>query len=325
MISIVLPVYNAARFLRPTVQMVLAQTCGEWELIAVDDGSTDATPALLQAFARQDSRIRVVTQANGGCAAARNTGRNHAATGAEYVIFLDHDDLWEPDALETLLRVARARPEAVAVMGQVAELPDAEADSVFVTLQRKAALPREQAAVEAPDPLLISDPITFADNAIACCAGTMGQVLIRRDALAQTGPLNVECVPCDDWELYLRLGLLGAMARTERNVIWWRSHASNTSKNHKRMYNAEMRVRQCLLARAGLTPEQRRQVRDGFQVGKKRLAAQQRGYAWEALRRRQFGNALRQLRYALRNYARSFQSVPAPSVSTPAISSNSVS
>ncbi len=152
---------------------------------------------------------------------------------------------------------------------------------MFLTLQRKAALPREQAAGEESAPPLISVPVTFADNAIVCCAGTMGQVLIRRDALAQTGPLNVKCVPCDDWELYLRLGLLGVMAKTERNVIWWRSHASNTSKNHQRMYNAEMRVRQCLLARADLTPEQRRQVRDGFQVGKKRLAAQQCGYAWE--------------------------------------------
>ncbi len=106
MISIILPVYNAGRFLDATLQMALAQTCADWELIAVDDGSTDETPILLQAFARQDRRIRVVTQANGGCASARNTGVNHIAANAEYVIFLDHDDLWEPDALETLLRVA---------------------------------------------------------------------------------------------------------------------------------------------------------------------------------------------------------------------------
>ena len=326
MISIILPVYNAERFLSMTIQTVLQQTCVDWELIAVDDGSSDNTPVLLQEFARQDTRIRVVTQANGGCAVARNTGLKHVSADADHVIFFDHDDLWEPDALETLLQVAQAHTTAVAVIGGVAKLDDTDAEGKFRALRDKSARLHtvDAATLEAVQPPVL-ETVTFADTAVFCCAVTMGQVLIRRDALDRVGPLRLECVPCDDWELYLRLLMLGPMAKGEQNVVYWRSHATNTSKNHKRMYKAEMQVRLSLLARADLTPEQSQQVRDGFKQAKKQLSAQQIGYAAEHLQRRDIGEALRQLRYALRNYARSFQSVPAPSISTPAISSNSVS
>ena len=194
MISIILPVYNAARFLNITVQTVLAQTYQDWELIAVDDGSTDGTPALLQAFARQDARIKVVTQANGGCAVARNTGVDHVAPEAKYVIFFDHDDLWEPDALQTLLETICARPQSVAAIGGVAKLDDVDVDAKFRALQEKAALLRQSPADTTPpvSDLKESDlkEVVFADTAVFCCAVTMGQVLIRRDALRKVGSLK---------------------------------------------------------------------------------------------------------------------------------------
>lgn len=308
MISIVLPVYNAERFLRSTVQMVLAQTCGDWELIAVDDGSTDGTPALLQQFAQENARIQVVSQANGGCASARNTGLAHISSDAEYVIFLDHDDLWEPDALDTLRKVARACQEAVAVIGAMAEVQDVEADALFCALQRKST--QYYATSLEAVPTSSFDTVLFADMAVLNCAITMGQVLIRRDALDKTGTLNLKCVPCDDWELYLRLGMLGPMTKTTQTVIYWRSHATNTSNNRQRMYEAELSVRHCMLARPDLAPEQRRMVRNGFQLARKRIAVQKCGYARENWKRKRFGEAFRQLLYALRSYARSFQTLP---------------
>src|SRR2546421_13123372 len=103
MVSVVIPVYNGERYLAEAIESVLAQTICTWELVIVDDGSADGTPGVAQRYAGRDARIRVVRQANGGVAAARNRGMQETDPSSEYVIFLDHDDVWEIDALETLL------------------------------------------------------------------------------------------------------------------------------------------------------------------------------------------------------------------------------
>jgi len=99
-ISVVVPVYNAERFLRHSLESVLAQTHSEWECICVDDGSTDGSGALLDGYAAKDQRFRVVHQSNGGVASARNAGMD-AATG-DLVAFLDADDAFHPRALEVM-------------------------------------------------------------------------------------------------------------------------------------------------------------------------------------------------------------------------------
>ncbi len=98
--SVVMPVYNAERHLRLSVGSVLDQTHSDWELVAVDDGSTDASGRILDGFAKAEGRIRVIHQANGGEGAARNAGLD-AATG-DFVAFLDADDVFHPGALALL-------------------------------------------------------------------------------------------------------------------------------------------------------------------------------------------------------------------------------
>lgn len=97
-ISVVIPVYNAERFLRHPLESVLAQTHSDWECICVDDGSTDGSGAILDEYAAKDARFRAIHQPNGGEGAARNAGMD-VATG-ELVAFLDADDAWHPDALK---------------------------------------------------------------------------------------------------------------------------------------------------------------------------------------------------------------------------------
>ena len=101
MISIVMPCYNCETSLARTVRCVQAQTVSDWELIAVDDGSTDGTGAALDGLAQNDARIRAIHQANGGVSRARNIGM--AAAGGEWLAFVDADDVLPPDALQTLL------------------------------------------------------------------------------------------------------------------------------------------------------------------------------------------------------------------------------
>lgn len=98
--SVIIPVYNVEAYLRDCLDSVLNQTCADWQAICVNDGSTDGSAVILNEYAARESRVKVVTQPNGGLSAARNTGIK-AAKG-EYVLFLDSDDWLEENALEVL-------------------------------------------------------------------------------------------------------------------------------------------------------------------------------------------------------------------------------
>ena len=105
-VSIIVPVYNAEKYLGECVNSILNQTLSDFELILVDDGSTDGSPALCDRFASRDARVKVIHQANAGAAAARNHGIK-AAQG-EYIAFADSDDRIDADMYERMLDAAAA-------------------------------------------------------------------------------------------------------------------------------------------------------------------------------------------------------------------------
>ena len=126
LVSIVMPTYNRADTLERAVASVLAQDYAEWELIIVDDGSTDRTPEILRALTA-DRRIRSISTENCGAASARNQGL--AAGQGEYIAYLDSDNSWRPDFLQTMIvflehsdceaaysRRRRARPEGISIV-----------------------------------------------------------------------------------------------------------------------------------------------------------------------------------------------------------------
>lgn len=97
-VSIVIPVHNAEKFIRETIECVKAQTYSDWELILVDDGSADKSGEIIDAFAKEDARIKTIHTTNLKAAAARNTGTKIAS--GRYLTFLDADDLWVQEKLE---------------------------------------------------------------------------------------------------------------------------------------------------------------------------------------------------------------------------------
>jgi glycosyltransferase involved in cell wall biosynthesis len=119
-VSLVIPCFNAAPFLAAALESALAQTRRPDEIIVVDDGSTDGSAAIA---ATVDGPVRVLPTANLGIAAARNTGI--AASSGTVVAFLDADDLWTPDSLESRLSFWGRRPELDYVFGSVACFDDA--------------------------------------------------------------------------------------------------------------------------------------------------------------------------------------------------------
>lgn len=98
LVSVIIPVYNVEQYLRQCLDSVVNQTLKDIEIICVNDSSTDNSLAILNEYAARDSRIKVITQPNGGAGAARNNGLS-ASTG-KYLSFLDSDDFFEPDMLE---------------------------------------------------------------------------------------------------------------------------------------------------------------------------------------------------------------------------------
>lgn len=101
--SIIFPVYNVARYLEASLQSILNQTFQDFEIIAINDGSSDGSLEILERIAKNQSKIKVISQKNGGLSDARNTGMQHAQ--GEYVCFVDSDDLIHPNYLQDFFDV----------------------------------------------------------------------------------------------------------------------------------------------------------------------------------------------------------------------------
>ncbi len=116
-VSVIIPVYNVERYLAQCLDSVLGQTLQDIEVICVDDGSTDGSPAILERYARQDGRVRVLYQKNQYAGVARNRGL--AAAQGDYVIFLDSDDFFAPEMLERTTQAAQERNADIVIFGGV--------------------------------------------------------------------------------------------------------------------------------------------------------------------------------------------------------------
>jgi glycosyltransferase involved in cell wall biosynthesis len=115
LISIIMPAYNAEAFIEEAINSVLAQTYSNWELLLVDDGSTDRTPEIIAQF--EDPRIRVFHKANGGIGSARNLALTHAL--GEFMCGLDADDVFPPESLAARYAVFQEHPDTDMVDGRV--------------------------------------------------------------------------------------------------------------------------------------------------------------------------------------------------------------
>ncbi|HYO10671.1 MAG TPA: glycosyltransferase family A protein, partial [Tepidisphaeraceae bacterium] len=110
MLSVLMPAYNAERYIAPAIESVLAQTVRDLQLLVIDDGSTDGTLAAARAFEQRDARVRVVTQANAGIAQTLNRGLEMLA-GHEWVFLMHADDLMTPNRLERQSVFVAANPD----------------------------------------------------------------------------------------------------------------------------------------------------------------------------------------------------------------------
>lgn len=207
-VSVIIPSYNCARYLPEAINSVLAQTYQNFEIIVIDDGSTDQTAEVLR---RYGDRVRAIYQQNQGVARARNHGIRQAQ--GDWIAFLDADDVLLPHKLEAQLAVAAQNPE-LGMIHSGWNRVDA-AGRVMLPVE-----PWHQVPNLALESWLRWKPVLPS------------AMLFRRRWLEQTGGFDPRFPPAEDTELVLRLSLLGCQADWSRQItVNYRQH--DASAMHK--------------------------------------------------------------------------------------------
>ncbi len=279
-ISVVVPAYNAARYLAQTLESLCAQTLRSWELIVVDDGSSDDTMVIARQFALRDERISFRQQPNAGVAAARNAGLFAASPDAWAIMFLDADDVLEPNALAALSAALRAHPSAVGAHGQVRFIDD---EGRPIRVGEAEAWGRERRAlvdgkiVDWPPHL----PTTLAVLILLNRMRTPGCVLLRRALVESLGGFDPDFVFLDQL------------------VLAYRLHEQNASGNLRKTDVARWYVHRKLATGEDVTQEQRELLKQGLRYA--RLLGSRDWFSWskDSLRKRRLFVAANQGRHAL--------------------------
>ncbi len=215
LVSIIIPNFNYAQFLPATIQCVLDQTYKNYELLVVDDGSTDNSKVIISNFVKSDSRVKLVQKPNGGLSSARNEGIN--ASSGSFIAFLDADDLWEPKKLANQLRLF-ADEKVGAVYSDYAFLIDNK------PVMHNPNLTRTE--------LKLQDFIS--ENPVL---GSASSIVIRREYVIKTGYFDTALRSLEDLDYWFRLKLVGCEFKFCDSVdVYLRQHSVSMLKNHIKMF-----------------------------------------------------------------------------------------
>lgn len=209
LVSVVIPVYNGERFLRESLESVFAQTFHDYEVVCVDDGSTDGSYALLKQFG---VRLRVIQQANAGQSAARNAGVE--AADGRFVAFLDQDDRWYPTKLAQQVAELTARPDVTMVHCNYDRM-----DGDGRVLVAGAALVERESALASPLGRLIGEALVFPSA-----------MMVRRDVFQRVGGFDPELRGFEDFDLIARLKQQGCFVLLKEAGMAYRLHAGGFTR-----------------------------------------------------------------------------------------------
>lgn len=232
-VSIILPAYNSSSFILETISSVLNQDYLFWELIIVDDGSSDNTAQLVQGI---DPRIILIRQANAGIAAARNTGIQQAQ--GQLIAFLDHDDYWHPNKLSSQVRALEENPSFSIIYSDFIRwdpqhppaFPDREIDISKIDRQRSGWIYH----------------VLLQTNWIL-----LTTAIFHRDVFDKIGLFDITLPPADDWDLAIRASRHFQYLRLLQPLALYRVHPHQTSRRADRI-NHEAILRERMIESYGL-------------------------------------------------------------------------
>ncbi len=223
LVSVLIPMFNAARTIERTLASVINQTHRKLEILVVDDGSTDDSVAIAERVAAHDSRVTIIRQANGGVASARNAGI--AASGGAFIAPIDADDLWHPD--KTALQLS-------AMMG-----PDGKDDLSIGLVYCWYSI------IDADDYVRIDDCRSTADGdvleamALRNIVGHGSGALMRREAVLQAGGYDASLRArngegCEDYKLYFQIAEHFRFALVRQSLVGYRETRQNMSSDPRK-------------------------------------------------------------------------------------------
>jgi len=264
-VSIVIPTYNYGRFLGEAIQSVLDQTFQDFEIIIVDDGSTDNTMEVVSSF--QDVRIRYIYQDHRGASAAQNVAL-YAARG-EYITGMGADDVYLPQSLEMKVKLLDSRPD-VGMVCSDALFFDNNTGATLSQLWRdpKGLYPGFDPVKAVPQPL--KELIHYG------CVFLVQANMMRRQVFDVVGYFDESLPSCEDWDLVIRIVQRFRIEIIDMVLIKCRRHGANLSIHPEKSYLGAVAITDKLLRTVPLSREE-------LKLLKERLLSEHIHYGREAL------------------------------------------
>jgi len=219
-VSVIIPAYNAMEYLPETLENVLQQTLRDFEVIVVDDGSSDDICSWFEAHVI-DARVRLVSQENKGLSGARNTGIKHATS--PYIAFPDADDLWDTSKLEKQVHLLDSDPSSGLVYTWVA----------YIDSQGK---PTGRVRKNSAEGMIWPD--LTQHNVIEC--GSV--VLVRHECFREVGLFDESLRSIEDLDMWLRMAQHYQFRMISEPLVYYRQHTASLSKNVSVMEDCYRRV-----------------------------------------------------------------------------------
>ncbi len=206
-VSVIIPTYNRCWILKEAIDSVLSQKFTNFEVIVVDDGSTDATNALLPTYGEQ---ITTICQKNKGVSAARNVGISQAR--GSYIAFLDSDDMWLPEKLSCQHDFFQSHPEALIC----------QTDEIWI---RNGVRVNPKNRHKKPSGMIF-------ESSLLLCLVSPSAVMIKKNLFGVVGLFNESFPACEDYDLWLRIGLNHPIYLIDRQLVVKRGgHDDQLSRN----------------------------------------------------------------------------------------------
>jgi glycosyltransferase involved in cell wall biosynthesis len=257
-VSVITPSCNKSIFLPWCIESVGRQTLTDWEHIIIDDGSTDDSYVVAQRFAEREPRLKVFCQPNGGVARARNSGYRQIAPDSRYLLFLDADDVLEPEMLEVMVNYLDNHPNSGLAYTELQHIDEnnREVDRLPLAARRWEVNERGRVVPIPPEQPVNRFHSLFAWSGLipSCC-------LIRRSVYDEIGGFCEDFGQLfEDTHLFLSVALRSEVHYLPQIMVRYRVYKDQASSNERKLWNQEKKLYKKWLYGAELTAGQRQEV-----------------------------------------------------------------
>jgi glycosyltransferase involved in cell wall biosynthesis len=239
-VSVIIPTYNSVRYLTQAIDSVLAQTFRDYEILVIDDGSTDETEEALRCYA---DRARYIRQQNSGVAVARNRGI--AESRGRYIAFLDADDTWLPHKLELQLEALASHRSYLACHSAFSVVA-ADLTPLYIHRIKRVGSTLED--------------LLMRGNVI----GSICTVLCERSLFETAKDFDPALSQCADWDMWIRLAALTEFLYIDDPLVTYRQHDNNMSRNAALLEYDSISLLEKGFSMVGIPPSLREKRRTAF-------------------------------------------------------------